>query len=134
TLANIMYIGDYDDEYDIGCPSAWYYPGAPNQPGGAWSWDISPYVKNAGVFADPTDSPGKQSWQSWFNNTTIEVSFASNGYMNWVPAHNKWEVLGLMGMNQGNTQPPQYGVGWMGIDRHNASDNARPAETILLAA
>ncbi len=134
-LGVIMYNTDSDGVYDIGCPAAWWYPGNPSQPGGGWSWDISPYIKNAGIFADPTDSPGKQSWQNWFSvPPTIEVSYASNGYMNWVNADSHWEVLGLMGMNQGYTQPPQYGPGWMGIDRRTESQNARPAETVLLAA
>jgi len=143
-LGVMMYNNDYDGMYDVGCPSAWYYPGATNQPGGGWSWDISPYVKNAGIFSDPMDTPGKQSWQTWFGSpppaSVFEVSFASNGYMDsyklsggsytWT---GKWDVLGLMGMNQGSTNPPQYGTGWMGVDRHSESDVNKPAETILLA-
>jgi len=133
-LAIIMYIDDYDGTYDIGCPSAWWYPGDATQPGGAWSWDLAPYTKNAGVFSDPTDSPGKQSWQTWFTyQPTIEVSFASNGLMQWTPSDYKWDVLGLMGMNQGATQPPQYGAGWMGIDRRNESSTTQPADTVMLA-
>jgi len=137
-LAVTMYNNDNDGVYDVGCPSAWYYPGDnsknPPQPGGGWSWDISPYVKNAGVFSDPTDTPGKQAWQTWFDKTVFEVSFASNGYMNWRNSTQHWDVLGLMGMNQGATQPPQYGAGWMGKDRTSESEVGLPADTIMLAS
>jgi len=133
-LGIMMYNNDYDGMFDIGCPSAWWYPGNATQPGGAWSWDSAPYTKNAGIFADPTDVPGKQAWQTWFDKAvTFEVSFASNGYMNYRNSTGKWDVLGIMGMNQGATQPPQYGAGWMGIDRHSENDIAKVAETILLA-
>ena len=136
-LGVMMYNNDSDDEYDIGCPDQWWYPGSATQPGGAWSWDVSPYIKNAGVFAEQAD-PGKQSWQNWFGvPPTIEVSFASNGYMNWdsSDAGGHWRVEGLMGMSQGDTCPQvKYpGCNWMGIDRINASSNGRPAETVLLA-
>jgi len=128
-LGVMMYNTDQDGEYDTGSPGNWWYPANT----GAWSWDSSPYIKNAGIFSDPTDSPGKQSWQNWFSvPPTIEVSYASNGLQVWVNAHNHWEVIGLMGMSQGYTQVG--GPGWMGIDRHNESDNARPAETVMLAA
>ncbi|CAN5567673.1 hypothetical protein BH11ARM1_BH11ARM1_14980 [soil metagenome] len=131
-LGVTMYNNDYDDTYSIGCPNSWYYPGTD---GGAWSINVAPYVKNAGIFADSSDT-GKESWQTWFLTSTavIPVSFAANGFQ-W--DHNsdgtvasKWNVRGLMGMNQGSTS---VGGGWMGIDRHNASENSRPAETILLA-
>jgi len=131
-LGVMMYNNDQDGEYDIGCPNLWWYPGSPVQPGGAWSWDVAPYIKNAGVFADPTDQPGKESWQNWFGANTIEVSYAANGFMRWENAHSHWEVVGLMGMNQGYTA--SGGPGWMGIDRRNESENPRPAETILLGA
>jgi len=131
-LGIMMYNNDVDGMYDVGCCNAWFYPGATNQPGGGWAWDISPYIKNAGVFTDPIDKPGQQSWQTWFNKaTTVEVSFVSNGYQNYRNSTGKWDVLGIMGMNQGATA--SGGGGWMGVDRHSENDIARPADTILLA-
>jgi len=131
-LGVIMYNNDYDGEYDIGCPDEWWYPGNPTQPGGAWSWDIAPYLKNAGILTESTDSPGKESWQTWFGTNTVEVSFASNGYMAWNPADNHWDLFGLMGMCQGATSSSGKG-GWMGVDRRNESSTTQPAGTILLA-
>ena len=130
-LGIMMYNNDNDGEYDIGCPNQWWYPGSATQPGGAWSWDIAPYLKNAGILTESTDTPGKQSWQTWFGSNTVEVSFASNGYMAWNNADSHWDVFGLMGMNQGATA--SGGPGGMGVDRRNESDCTQPAATVLLA-
>jgi len=138
TLGILMYNNDNDGEFDVGCPSGWYYPPTTNkQEVGAWSWDVQPYIKNAGVFADPTDSPGKESWQTWFlspNSGAIEVSFASNGFMRWDSSNQKWNVDGLMGMAQGeSTNPAIYSGAWMGIDRRNETQITQSAATILFA-
>jgi prepilin-type N-terminal cleavage/methylation domain-containing protein/prepilin-type processing-associated H-X9-DG protein len=129
-LGVIMYNNDYDGYYDIGCPDLWWYPGSANQVGGAWSWDMAPYLKNGGILTEATDT-GKQSWQTWFGSTTLAVSFASNGYMAWNPADSHWDLFGLMGMCQGATD--SAGGGWMGRDRMTESQNTQPAATILLA-
>jgi prepilin-type processing-associated H-X9-DG protein len=140
-LAVVMYNNDYDGEYDIGCPDEFWYPGDATQPGGAWSWDIAPYVKNAGIFADPTDS-SKQGWQTWYAPaTTVQVSLASNGFMTsnvGTGGLGGWFMRGLMGMDQGPTAgcaPPAAvgSCGWMKSDRTNESANTQPASTILLA-
>jgi len=139
TLGVLMYNNDYDGEFDIGSPDGWWYPGDPVQPGGAWSWDVAPYIKNAGVFADPVDAQGKESWQTWFGTNTIEVSYASNGFMTYRGSDNHWDMVGLMGMNQGATAgcypPPavQGSCGWMGIDRQNETSVTYPSDTVLLA-
>jgi prepilin-type N-terminal cleavage/methylation domain-containing protein/prepilin-type processing-associated H-X9-DG protein len=131
-LGVLMYNNDYDGTFDVGCPDEWWYPGDATQPGGAWSWDIAPYLKNGGVLADPTDVPGKESWQSWFGTNTLEVSFASNGLQTWNGAGDqKWDVIGVMGMAQGNTS--SAGNGWMGVDRHSENDLTQPAATVMLA-
>jgi prepilin-type N-terminal cleavage/methylation domain-containing protein/prepilin-type processing-associated H-X9-DG protein len=130
-LGVIMYNNDYDGMYDIGCPDEWWYPGSLHQVGGAWSWDIAPYLKNGGILTESTDIPGKQSWQTWFGTNTLEVSFASNGFMQWNGADSHWDLFGLMGMCQGATS--STGHGWMGRDRMTESQNTQPAATILLA-
>jgi prepilin-type N-terminal cleavage/methylation domain-containing protein/prepilin-type processing-associated H-X9-DG protein len=131
-LGVIMYNNDYDGEYDIGCPDEWWYPGSIHQVGGAWSWDIAPYLKNAGILTEATDSPGEQSWQTWFKGSpVVEVSFASNGYMAWNPSDSHWDLFGLMGMCQGATD--SQGGGWMGRDRMTESQTTQPAATVLLA-
>ena len=126
-----MYNNDYDGEFDIGCPDEWWYPGDATQPGGAWSWDIAPYLKNGGVLSDPTDVPGKESWQSWFGTNTLEVSYASNGYMAWNGSDSHWDLFGVMGMCQGATS--STGHGWMGVDRRSENDLTQPAATVMLA-
>jgi len=130
-LGILMYNNDYDGEFDIGCPDEWWYPGDPTQPGGAWSWDLAPYLKNGGILSDPTDVPGKESWQTWFGTNTLEVSFASNGYMAWNGGDSHWDLFGVMGMNQGATS--STGHGWMGVDRRSENDLTQPAATIMLA-
>src|SRR6185312_15613159 len=136
TLGVIMYNNDVDGMFDIGCPSGWFYPPTTNkQETGAWGWDSQPYIKNAGVFADPTDVPGKQSWQTWFGTSSIEISFASNGFMRFDNSNQHWNVDGIMGMAQGqSTNPAIYSGAWMGIDRRNETQITQPAATILLAA
>lgn len=140
-LAIVMYNNDYDGEYDIGCPDEWWYPGDATQPGHAWSIDAAPYIKNAGIFADPTDI-SKQGWQTWYGGQyPIQLSFAANGFMtdfygqNYI---NGWFMRGLMGMNQGPTAgcdaPAAVGsCGWMASDRTNENQDTYPAATILLA-
>jgi len=135
TLGVIMYNNDNDGEFDVGCPSGWFYPPTSNkQEVGAWAWDVQPYIKNAGVFADPTDVPGKESWQTWFGTSSIEVSFASNGFMRFDNANGHWNVDGLMGMSQGQSCNPAIYTGWMGIDRISENSVGLPSDTILLAA
>jgi prepilin-type N-terminal cleavage/methylation domain-containing protein len=141
-LAVVMYNNDYDGAYDVGTNACWYYPGVPAsfQPSGGWSWDISPYVKNAGIFADPTDKPGMETWPTWLlppNTGAIEVSMVSNGYMTYQNADGKYDVLGLMGMAQGSSNTPgtdAYNCGhWMGVDLRTENSTTNPAGTILLA-
>jgi len=137
TLGIMMYNNDSDDEYEQGCPDNWYYPEyTPECRGGAWSWDVSPYIKNAGVFHDQTDT-GEQGWQTWFTGQpVIPVSYVSNGYMDYVGT--SWQLLGLMGMAQGSSVQSNGStcttVGWMGTDHQNAAANTQPASTILLTA
>jgi len=129
-LGAIMYNDDYDGEYDIGCPDEWWYPGDATQVGGAWSLDFAPYLKNGGILSESTDT-GKQSWPTWANNTTLPVSFASNGYMAWSNADAKWELFGVMGMCQGTTS--SSGHGWMGRDRMTENQITQPAASIVFA-
>jgi prepilin-type N-terminal cleavage/methylation domain-containing protein/prepilin-type processing-associated H-X9-DG protein len=129
-LGVAMYNNDYDGEYDIGCPDLWWYPGSATQVGGAWSLDMSPYLKNVQILSETTDT-GKQSWQTWFGTSNAAVSFASNGYMAWNNADSHWDLFGVMGMNQGATS--STGNGWMGVDRRSENDLTQPAATIMLA-
>ena len=137
TLGIMMYNNDVDDIYEQACPTDWYYPeytGACYV--GAWSWDVAPYIKNAGVFHDQTDI-GKQGWQTWYSGQpAIQVSYASNGYLD-NPNGAGWQLLGLMGMAQGNSVRPHgtcNETGWMGTDHQSANANTYPAATILLTA
>jgi len=129
-LGVMMYLNDYDDEFDIGCPDKWWYPGDPAQIGGAWSWDMAPYLKNGGILTESTDT-GKQSWQTWFGTNTLAVSFASNGYMAWNNADAHWDLFGVMGMEQGATDP--YNDKWMGRDRTSYNAVTQPSSTVMLA-
>jgi len=134
TLGVMMYITDADDVYELACPDWWYYPwyNSACDPGGAWSWDSAPYIKNAGVFQDSTDT-GKQGWQTWYTGQpAIPVSYAANGFMEY--SGGGWQMHGLMGMAQGPSVPScTGGTGWMASDHTNASANTVPAGTVLLS-
>jgi prepilin-type N-terminal cleavage/methylation domain-containing protein/prepilin-type processing-associated H-X9-DG protein len=110
-----MYTQDYDETYPYGCPNGWWYY--------TWFINTQPYIQNVNILKCPDDGASPE-W-SWAGP---RVSYASNGYMNWVNGDNAWDLLGVMGMAQGKEQPG----GWMGRDTQTMAGVNRPAETIML--
>jgi prepilin-type N-terminal cleavage/methylation domain-containing protein len=124
-LANIMYMGDYDDRFAIGMGDDWWGPGT-----GAWTIDTRPYIKSYALFLDPTDPKSQATWAQWMRdnyaafNNPLPVSFAANGAMKWNNAVSSWEVYGVMGLNQ---------TSWIQRNSANGTAVTKPAETVMLA-
>jgi len=136
SLGILMYTNDFDDEYDAGAGSCWFYP-----MDGGWAWDTQPYIKSLAVLRDPTDSLSTRDHYSWElppNNPGVSISIVSNGYV-WQNSPGDWstKVGGVMGLDQ-SKQPTRCNGwdpngGWMTSGRTNNGQVGKPAETIMLA-
>jgi len=133
SLGILMYIGDFDDEYDAGAGNCWFYP-----LDGGWSWDTQPYMKSLPILRDPTDPLSTATWATWMfppNNPTVSISYASNGFV-WQDRNGGWasSMDGVMGIasgpEAGNTR---CGTGWMKKGYTPSGAVGQPAQTIMLA-
>lgn len=121
--ANVLYQGDYDDQFSCGLNNSWW-----GGTDGNWVMNTQPYIKTYGLLLDPADPKSKATWDSWMNDgsawansTFLSISFASNGYMGWFGDE---MVRGPMGMQQS----------WLTHPTASATSVTRPAETIMLAS
>jgi len=132
SMGILMYMNDSDDVFPVGSGCAWFYPWD-----GGWAWDTQPYIKSLPILRDPSDPLSKAWYQTWFDkNATVNISFASNGLQAWDGAAAKWNLFGVMGMNQGpQTITPRCTAGnqWMGNMITNSGAVTQSADTILLA-
>jgi len=132
SLGILMYMGDSDDVFPVGSGCGWFYP----QDGG-WAWDTQPYIKSLPILRDPSDPLAKTFWQTWFDkNATVGISFASNGLQAWDGGASKWNLFGVMGMNQGpqaDTPRCRTSSQWMGNMTTNQTSVTQVASTIMLA-
>jgi len=132
SLGILLYIGDFDDEYDAGSGNCWWYP-----TDGGWSWDTQPYMKSLALLRDPTDPLSTATWYSWMfppNNPTVSISYASNGFL-WQDRNNGWatSMLGVMGEAQGpEAGNTRCGTGWMKKSYTQAGSVGQPSSTIML--
>src|SRR5579871_2344141 len=132
SLAVLMYTNDTDDYFPMGCGCAWFYP-----LDGGWAWDTQPYIKNLPLLRDPSDPLLTTWWQSWFTpGVAVEISYASNGFQAWDNSAGKWDLYGVMGMDQGVQQvtprcQPWYQ--WMGTTITTTTAVTQPAGTVMIA-
>jgi len=137
TLGNLIYVGDYDDEYDSGSGYCWFYP-----EDGGWAWDTQPYMKSLTLLRDPTDPLSTAGWYTWEfppNNPTVSISYASNGFL-WQDRNASWKTSlgGVMGLDQSNdagvSRCNSTGTkGWMVRGHTNNSTINQPSQTIVFA-
>jgi len=134
SLAVLMYTNDSDDVFPVGSGCGWFYP-----LDGGWSWNTQPYIKNLPLLRDPSDPLLLAWWQTWFTpGVAVEISYASNGLQAWDNAANKWDLYGVMGMNQGpQTDSTRCsiakGAQWMGNMTTTTTSPTQPASTIMIA-
>ena len=124
-LANIMYMGDYDDMFAMGMGENWWAPRD-----GGWTIDTRPYIKNYPIFLDPSDPRSMATWDQWMRdnnrlyNNPLPISFAANGAMKWSGSGSFWKVYGVMGIHQAS---------WILQSSANGTAVTKPAETVMLA-
>lgn len=117
-LASLMYAGDSDDNF---CAE-----GEPNASNG-WGWQMTwqmetlPYMKNYGIFLDPSDSHTGPNWSGPM------FSYPGNGIFagNCAPSWGGWDMVGVIQSNRS----------W--VNNYNAARSATsiplPSETIIFA-
>ncbi|MHB8638091.1 MAG: prepilin-type N-terminal cleavage/methylation domain-containing protein [Fimbriimonadaceae bacterium] len=131
-LAVLMYSNDVDDYFPVGSGCGWFYP-----LDGGWAWDTQPYIKNLPLLRDPSDPLLTAWWQSWFTpGVAVEISYASNGFQAWDNAAAKWDLYGVMGMNQGPqtvSSRCSAGAQWMGTMTTVTTAVTKPSETVMIA-
>jgi prepilin-type N-terminal cleavage/methylation domain-containing protein len=117
-LASIMYAGDYDDNF---CAE-----GEPG-PNNGWGWQMTwqmhtlPYIKNYGIFLDPSDRHTGPSWSGPMFSYPGNGIFAGDCQPNW----GGWNMIGVIQSNRS----------W--VNNYNSSRSATSipliAETIIFA-
>jgi prepilin-type N-terminal cleavage/methylation domain-containing protein len=124
-LANMMYMGDFDDRFCYAVGNAWW-----GETDGNWVMNTQPYVKTYGLLLDPTDPKSKATWDtwmkgtdSWATSTFLPISFGANG----LTRGNFWPNVtrGPMGLDQPS---------WLGQTTATSTTVTKPAETIMLAS
>jgi prepilin-type N-terminal cleavage/methylation domain-containing protein len=80
-LAELMYMGDYDDTYVV--EVAWDPNGAPVFLGGVpyqpWTWLVLPYQKNGAIDQDP-QAPPNEPWPSSWGTLLPQILHPQYGY------------------------------------------------------
>lgn len=119
--AILMYAQDYDEGFPLGTPADF---------NSSWPVQISPYVKNLGVFRCPDDANLTQpSWTVGWGG--VPISYAANGLIDGQPrdgehgdpdAGQNRTMLGVMSMAQPQITPMNRYLAGIG----------RAAETVLL--
>jgi len=135
-LAVIQYTQDYDDVYPIGEIDGCQWGGGCSGGNGAYNWAqmISPYVKATGVYGCPDDpgggtaqtqGSGALNWQgTWMG---YKMSYAANGYQNWVAGNNyAGGLVGVMG-----NWTPGYGT-FAKYEQMPLGKVGSPANTIMI--
>jgi len=117
-LASLMYTADYDDNF---CAQ-----GEPN-PDNGWGWQMTwqmhtlPYMKNYGIFLDPSDNHTGPSWSGPMFSYPANGIYAGKCTPNW----GGWNMIGVIQTNRS----------W--VNNYNAPRSATAiplvAETILFA-
>lgn len=134
-LAQIMYMGDYDDVFTFGCGPCWWQP-----IDGGWTYNVVPYIKNSQIVVSPGDPKDKGFWPSWMLTVpeAVNISYASNGWMKWDGA--SWGVYGVIGVDQASEQVRSgctctraNGCSWMSKGVVRQSEVNKVAETIMFA-
>jgi prepilin-type N-terminal cleavage/methylation domain-containing protein len=120
-LASLMYSNDYDDQFvscfmDATSPSIGWQQ--------SWGMLTIPYIKNYGIFLDPTDST--QVGTSY--NSGPKVSYIANGILQF-GLDNNWDFRGVINLN-GNGGPTDWHQ-----DNNTTSQTVIPhiSDTILFA-
>lgn len=74
-LANIMYAGDFDDNYSFAIRADW---------NATWATNSLPYVKSNGMYRSPLDSGRTDGWSApndWLNGWAgLPISYGANAY------------------------------------------------------
>jgi len=115
-LASLMYAGDYDDVFVA--------QGEPNA-GNSWGWQMTwqmhtlPYIKNYGIFKDPSDSHTGPAWSGPM------YSYVANGIIagQCSPSWGGWKLRGVINASRN----------WFESGARSATAVTLPAETILFA-
>jgi prepilin-type N-terminal cleavage/methylation domain-containing protein len=143
TLGALMYSNDQDDRFPTGSGYNWWYPSGCGD--GAWSLDTQPYIKNAAILRDPTDSDNNAFWPTWMGSPAVEISYASNGYILGGPGDhgnttdtNKAYNRGVMMMAQGTDVNINNGAckytGWLDVSTITDTTVTQPSATIMFAS
>lgn len=137
-LAVIQYTQDYDDVYPIGEIDGLQWNNNGNTPYD-WAQMIVPYVKANGVYGCPDDfgdagpagelqpdiKSGPNDWQGTWDG--IVMSYAANGYQNWVAGNNyAGGLVGVMG-----NWTPGYGT-FAKYEQMPLGKVGSPANTIMI--
>ena len=125
--ATQIYLADSDDIWPMGFGACWWQPSD-----GGWTQDTKPYIKSYAILLDSSDDKNRNGFPTWAagNPDMLNISFVSNGYLDWDGSKNS--LMGLMGMIQGSGATPNRcgASAWMGRDTTNATAVTLPAETV----